>query len=253
VPGGNLHPESVYICKSIEEAPGVAFDFTMTRSRTTDFFVPATSLMDGQCERVASSGGLTFQVTATEAPMAGYVLDSIVRYNAEFASGAQPFVISSLNKQVITNSNSATGEASGSAGDGILRGSLMVFYNSPEPPVGLQGCTPGYWRQAHHYGNWTAPYTPNTLFSDVFDNAFPGRTLGQVVALGGGGLNALGRHTVAALLNAASGAVDYGIADPQDVIDAFNAVYPGSNSAYNTLKDQFEGYNEAGCPLGRAP
>ena len=38
-----------------------------------------------------------------------------------------------------------------------------------------------------------------------FDDAFPGMTLLEVLSQGGGGLNALGRHTVAALLNAASG------------------------------------------------
>ena len=63
-------------------------------------------------------------------------------------------------------------------------------------------------RQAHHYGNWTAPYVPTgssaTLFDDVFADTFPGKRLSEVVALGGGGVNALGRHSVAALLNAAS-------------------------------------------------
>ena len=23
-----------------------------------------------------------------------------------------------------------------------------------EPPTGMEGCTPGYWRQPQHFGNW---------------------------------------------------------------------------------------------------
>jgi len=112
-----------------------------------------------------------------------------------------------------------------------------------------EGCTPGFWRQPQHFGHWPAPYTPGTLFSAVFENAFPGKTLLDVVSLGGGGLKALGRHTVAALLNAASGGVDYPLS-AADVIAAFNDVFPGSNQEYNALKDLFVELNEAGCPLG---
>lgn len=114
--------------------------------------------------------------------------------------------------------------------------------------LGGEGCTPGYWKQPHHFDSWPLPYTPDTLFCDVFECAFPGMTLLQVLRQGGGGLNALGRHTVAALLNAASGGVDYDLF-PGEVISEFNAVYPGSRGAYNALKDRFEGFNEQGCPL----
>jgi cysteine-rich repeat protein len=107
----------------------------------------------------------------------------------------------------------------------------------------VDGCTPGYWRQRHHFDSYPAPYEPGTLFSDVFEDAFPGLKLKQVVRLRGGGLNALGRHTVAALLNVA-----YGLSD-QEVIDAFNDVYPGSRYEYNQLKNEFEAWNERGCPL----
>ncbi len=111
---------------------------------------------------------------------------------------------------------------------------------------GGEGCTPGYWKHHHHFDSWTAPYTPSTLFGDVFENAFPGKTLLEVLKQGGGGLKALGRHTVAALLNAASGDVDYDLLVGA-VISAFNDVFPGGD--YETLKDHFEGFNEQGCPL----
>jgi hypothetical protein len=118
---------------------------------------------------------------------------------------------------------------------------------------GTEGCTPGYWKQSQHFGNWVG-YAPSDLFSSVFDNAFPGMTLLEVLQQGGGGLIALGRHTVAALLNAASD-IDYPLS-PQQVIDMFNDVFPGPAGLepgdYEALKDQFEEYNSLGCPLGRA-
>jgi hypothetical protein len=71
-------------------------------------------------------------------------------------------------------------------------------------------------------------------------------TLLQVLGQGGGGLKALGRHTVAALLNAASSGVNYNLS-VSDVIDAFNAVHPDGD--YEGQKDIFARFNEQGCPL----
>jgi hypothetical protein len=115
-------------------------------------------------------------------------------------------------------------------------------------PCGGEGCTPGYWKQEQHFDSWPSDYDPEMLFSAVFVDAFPGQTLLDVLELHGGGLNALGRHTVAALLNAASAGVGYDFT-LDDVIESFNAVYPGSKSDYNSLKNDFESSNEQGCPL----
>jgi hypothetical protein len=109
-----------------------------------------------------------------------------------------------------------------------------------------QGCSPGYWKT---HSAWPAPYTPGTLFSAVFENAFPGKTLQQVLALQGGGLNALGRQTVSALLNAQANDVNYELS-PLDVITQFNAVFPGAD--YTTLKNSFEALTDINgriCPL----
>lgn len=120
----------------------------------------------------------------------------------------------------------------------------------PPTPGGGEGCTPGYWRQPHHFFAWTAPYTPETQFSAVFEDAFPGMTLLEVLKQGGGKLNALGRHTVAALLNGASGGVDYNLS-AAEVISEFNDLYPTQPAnRYNGLKNYFEGFNRQGCPLG---
>jgi hypothetical protein len=113
---------------------------------------------------------------------------------------------------------------------------------------GGEGCTPGYWKQPHHFDSWTAPYDPTDLFDEHFEDAFPGMTLLQVLQNGGGGLNALGRHTVATLLNSASTGVSFELS-PAEVISAFDDVFPGSRSQYETLKNQFAGLNERFCPL----
>ncbi len=112
----------------------------------------------------------------------------------------------------------------------------------------VEGCSPGYWKQSQHFGSWKAPYTPSTPFASVFENAFPGKTLLQVLGQGGGGLNALGRQTVAALLNASNPDVGYAYT-AAEVIAKFNAVYPGGD--YTTLKNDLEYLNTVYCPLGR--
>ncbi len=126
------------------------------------------------------------------------------------------------------------------------RGAFVQFTNvvGPPPPPSLSGCTPGYWKQRQHFDSWPAGVTPSTPFASIFANAFPGRTLLQVLGHGGGGLYALGRHTVAAYLSA--GTVDYGMTQAQ-VVAAFNAAYASGD--YGPLHTQFETYNERGCPL----
>lgn len=113
-----------------------------------------------------------------------------------------------------------------------------------------EGCTPGYWKQTQHFESWI-DFFPSDPFTDPgFENAYPGKDLLKVLKNGGNrfGLAALGRHTVAALLNALSPDVDYGLTDTE-VIDAFNAVFPGSKDDYITLKNQFASLNESACPL----
>jgi len=74
-------------------------------------------------------------------------------------------------------------------------------------------------------------------------------TLLDNLKLGGGGLNALGRHAVASLLNASSPDVDPVAAfdTVAEVIAAYQAAY--DSQSYSTTKDMFEASNEAGCPI----
>ena len=120
-----------------------------------------------------------------------------------------------------------------------------TFLNSFAPSI-VQGCSPGYWKQEQHFDSY-ALYTPDTLFADVgFEDAFPGQTLLDVLSANGGGLTALGRTIVSAILNSAVIPGYPGV--PQDVINAFNAVFEGTNASYNALKNQYEAF-EGHCSL----
>ena len=159
--------------------------------------------------------------------------------------------LSAIN--VAAGSNSVTVEVISPAGNSFsdsLIWQLGALRIPLDEDVGGEGCTPGYWKQPHHFDSWAAPYTPNMLFSDVFENAYPGKTLLQVLKLKGNatGLEALGRHTVAALLNSASAGVDYDL-NTTDVVNMFNDAFPGTKSQYNTLKSIFEDFNQQNCPL----
>jgi hypothetical protein len=111
---------------------------------------------------------------------------------------------------------------------------------------GTEGCTPGFWKQDHHLRFWRI--APSTPFDDVFDNAFPGKTLLQVVRLTGGGLNRLGAHAVSAYLNAL--AVDYPLS-AAEVVEDFNAAFAsGDAKQIEATKDRFDEFNNLGCPLG---
>jgi hypothetical protein len=139
------------------------------------------------------------------------------------------------------------------------------------PPEDYEGCTPGYWKQSHHFDSWVY-YMPSNKFSDVFDRVIEIKlkkpkaklkkakhkkakrkivyvedpTLEQALKAKGGKINALARHTVAALLNAASPDVDYEYSE-SEVIQMFQDAYDTGD--YEPTKDMFEMANESFCPL----
>ncbi|MBY6018531.1 hypothetical protein KUW04_12180 [Halomonas denitrificans] len=115
-----------------------------------------------------------------------------------------------------------------------------------EPPMGGQGCTPGYWKQPHHFDSWTM-YDPHDTFYMAFGSDLFGmnKTLLQVLSQGGGKEYAMGRHAVAALLNALSDGVSYKYSK-EEIIAAVQGAHSGS---YNHVKNAFEYQNEMGCPL----
>ena len=125
-------------------------------------------------------------------------------------------------------------------------GCKVTFVNTPPPPPPGEGCTPGFWKNS--VGSWPAGYLPNADFDATFGvNGFnPNITLMTALGLGSGGKNALARHAVAALLNAASGDVDY----PMTTAAVIAHVQAGFASGdFEGAKNPLEALNESGCGL----
>lgn len=116
--------------------------------------------------------------------------------------------------------------------------------------LGAQGCTPGYWKQPQHFDSWTV-HTQTDTFDSVFGvTAFPASlTLLQALQQGGGGINALGRHAVAALLNAVSPNVNYPITSADVIALTQAAINSGNKTLIEQTKNRLESYNQLGCPI----
>ncbi len=112
------------------------------------------------------------------------------------------------------------------------------------PPGGDEGCTPGYWK--NHTDSWVG-YTTDQNYEAVFgvDASFD-KTLLGAAQQGGGGEKALGRHAVAALLNAANPGVDYAFTE-SEVIAMVQQAYASGD--FEGIKNTLEAENELGCPL----
>lgn len=246
-PGNNLPNYSeIEVCKI--SATGVSGTFTISRvgvggSSGTVVSSPFT-LAPGACRVVAVDNGpdgVGSNVTITETSTADVQTVTADRIDKDPNTGSDV-----ISNQPFTNG--------GTLFVNQFHGFVIRFTNNnnPPPPTGNQGCTPGYWRQDQHLDSWKV-YSPGADFDATFGVNFfnPNITLLQAVALGGGGNNALARHGVAALLNAAAGSgVSYAYTTAQVI-----AIVRGSG-AYSGLsvearKDLLAAANEGagGCPL----
>lgn len=118
-----------------------------------------------------------------------------------------------------------------------------------EQPVNLQGCTPGYWKQSHHFDDWVA-YAPGDDFESIFMvDATRSGSLLRALKRGGGSEIALGRHAVAALLNSVNSNVAYAFT-AAEVIDLVQIAY--TDGSFNEVKNLLESENERGCPLNNS-
>ncbi len=115
------------------------------------------------------------------------------------------------------------------------------------PPGGGQGCTPGYWKQEHHFDSWIV-FEPGDDYEAVFGvtTSFRAETLLEALKQGGGKDKALGRHSVAALLNSVNPDVSYAFTT-FEVIALVQSAYASGD--FNGVKNVLEAENEAGCPL----
>jgi hypothetical protein len=135
-----------------------------------------------------------------------------------------------------------------------------IDYNFGEllPPteiLGREGLTPGFWKNnadKHGASAWTN-YTPDQTVESVFGDAFGSLgslTLAEALGQKGGGINALLRHSVAAVLNAANTEVDYAMTT-QQIIDAVNDAVDDGAKAIEQLKNQLDTYNNDGANLNQ--
>jgi len=118
-----------------------------------------------------------------------------------------------------------------------------------ESPAGGEGLTPGYWKQHHHFDDWF-DFQPGDHYVDVFmldPGDEPGDlTLIEALKRGGGGNKALGRHAVAAILNAAHPNIDYDLTFTE-IKAAVQDAYAADD--FESLKDELDELNNQGANL----
>ncbi|MBP6902404.1 MAG: carboxypeptidase regulatory-like domain-containing protein [Burkholderiaceae bacterium] len=119
---------------------------------------------------------------------------------------------------------------------------------------GTEGLTPGFWKTHSSYGpaplsGWPETgYNPDQGYEAIFGVSITGSepTLLQALGTSGGGMDALLRHSAAALLNAANPSVDYEYT-VAEVIAMTQAAFASGN--YEATKNLFAAQNELGADL----
>lgn len=121
----------------------------------------------------------------------------------------------------------------------------------------VRGCTPGYWKQPHHFDSWQgatpADYFNATFMVDVMWNVkrcgAKNITLVQALGCRGGHRNALARHATAGLLNSLNPDVNYALSTEEIKTLVMDAIDSGKRDDLNYAKDILAEQNEKGCPL----
>jgi hypothetical protein len=138
---------------------------------------------------------------------------------------------------------------------------LTIDFGFNEPPLGDDGCTPGYWKNHLLAWNYT-DHSPETPVGDVWDAAnsvvpeLAEATLMEALRFTGGeGLSGAARNflrvATASLLNASHADVGFPLT-LQQIIDGGNAALETQDlHEILALKDTLDYLNNAGCPLGR--
>jgi hypothetical protein len=120
---------------------------------------------------------------------------------------------------------------------------------APEGCGDFAGCTPGFWKQPQHEQYWVN-YETTDMFNDVFGiTQRPGITLLKALDTGGGGEIALGRHAVAALLDAANDEVNYKYSE-EEIIAMVQLAY--ATGDFTTPHLALAEQNELGCTVDKS-
>ena len=233
---------------------------TATASDSTNLFQPGVTLDKSANVSTAEIGDtVNYTITVTNTGSAdspncvGNVVDVLLGINqaVNLASGqvvviSDSHVVAAGDPDPLVNTSTVTCSPVGFPN--VLTASDSVTVDILPPPPGGEGCTPGLWKQDQHFDSWTDPYDPTDSFEATFGVTVPGDpTLLDALNAGGGGINALMRHAVAALLNAASPDVDseFTVAEVIAMVQA--ALAPGGD--IEGTKNILAAANELGCPL----
>ena len=128
---------------------------------------------------------------------------------------------------------------------------------TPPPPL-VAGCTPGYWKQSHHFDSWPMMYTQGTTLEAIFNvpDSFGLDNRSLLDALQGGGgptladaASILLRAATAALLNSGQSSYSYPVTTASLITQVNAALASGNRNTMLTLAATLDGYNNAGCPL----
>ena len=239
----------------------VALATTSGGTLVIDHSLTINATLDSACNLVGGIAGDDFALSggifggSTELLLTGEVLEfgfteatgSLQEFDFRFAvtggSLASEFTNEDLGV-VVTSLNSNFAADCSVTSNGLAKGRLGPI----APIMPAEGCTPGYWKQKHHFDSWVG-YSPTDSFATVFGRSVSGVSdLQSALKAKGGGVKALTRHATAALLNVASPdvyVVNY--SSTAAVIAAFQAAYDSGD--YELTKDAFEEANEEGCPL----
>ncbi len=122
---------------------------------------------------------------------------------------------------------------------------------------GGEGLTPGFWKNHSSYGpaplsGWPETgYSPDASYESIFGVDIVGSAPSLLDALGanGGGVNALMRHSAAALLNASDAYIDYAYTKAQIIAMTQAAINSGDANLIQATKDLFETQNQLGADL----
>lgn len=241
-----LPPRIVKVCK---EGPAGVYNFQAVSHEGIGTLLVGTPVANGSngmqtsfqlaagtCANVYQVGSQLEGFTVSEvAPMpAGVELDFITWQTLAFLDLPD----GALN--TVTGTNSLYLEP-------FVKPVVVTFYNKRNEQPGLQGCTPGFWKNSP--GSWPATgYSTGDNFDTVFGTSLfsPDITLMQAISLKGGGTNALARHAVAGLLGAAHPDVAYTLT-ASEIIAGVQAAL--ANGTVESTKDMLDRYNNQGCPL----
>jgi hypothetical protein len=149
--------------------------------------------------------------------------------------------------------------ASFETNDTQTTGSDNVSVDVQVPCAVAEGCTPGYWKQPHHFDSWAPTgYSPDQTLESVFDVpdtlGLDDKTLAEALGFrGGSGVKGaaqiLLRAAVAALLNSAHPDVDYPRSTSAVIADVNTALASNNRSTILALAGALDVYNNLGCPL----